>query len=96
MSNKSGKTRARGGRSQYAWPGKKKFKAPTSGIEDAMFGFGSSYTPDTFESAHAAITRYIGAGNLGKKGGPEAAQVLREFEREELEEPVLEKTEDAK
>ena len=66
------------------------------GIEDAVFGFGGSYMPDTFESAHAAITRYIGAGNLGKNGGPEAAQSLREFKREELEEPVLEKTEDAK
>ena len=55
----------------------RKIKAPTPGIEDAVFGFGGSYTPDTFESAHAAITRYIGAGNLGKKGGPEAAQALQ-------------------
>ena len=61
-----------------------------------MFGFGGPYTPDTFESAHAAITRYIGTGNLGKKGGAEAAQALREFKREELEGPVLEKTEDPK
>ena len=94
MSNESGKTRAGGGRSQYARPGKKKIKAPTAGIEDAVFGFGGSYTPDTFETAHAAITRYIGAGNFGKKDGPEAAQALREFKREEPKEPVLAKSED--
>ena len=86
-----GKTQTGGGRRQnarYGQKAKQKWKAATPGLETAVFGFGAVYTPDTFQKAYSALTKYIGAGNLDKKGGPEAAKALRKFKVPEFTAPV--------
>ena len=72
------KDKAGGGRRQNArFPRKTAWKAPTAGYETAVFGYGSGATPDTFNKTHQRLTKYVGAGNLDKHGGPEAAAALR-------------------
>ena len=78
-----GKFQTGGGRrpnARFVPKAKQKWKAATPGLETAVFGYGSAYTPDTFMKAYSSLTKYIGAGNLDKKGGPDAAKALRKFQ----------------
>ena len=78
-----GKTQTGGGRrpnARYGQKAKQKWKAATPGLETAVFGYGATYTPDTFTKVYSSLTKYIGAGNLDKKGGPEAAKALRKIQ----------------
>ena len=94
-----GKTQTGGGRrpnARYAQKAKQKWKAATPGLETAVFGYGATYTPDTFTKAYSSLTKYIGAGNLDKKGGPDAAKALRKFSAPEFKAPTLRKDEPEK
>ena len=91
-----GKTQTGGGRrpnARYAQKAKQKWKAATPGLETAVFGYGATYTPDTFTKAYSSLTKYIGAGNLDKKGGPDAAKALRKFSAPEFKAPTKRKDE---
>ena len=77
-----GKSQTGGGRrpnARFVPKAKQRWKAATPGLETAVFGYGATYTPDTFMKAYSSLTKYVGAGNLDKKGGPEAAKALRKF-----------------
>ena len=85
-----GKLQTGGGRrpnARFVPKVKQKWKAATPGLETAVFGYRNTYTPDTFMKAYSSLTKYIGAGNLDKKGGPEAAKALRKFTAPEFEAP---------
>ena len=85
-----GKTQTGGGRrpnARYGQKGKQKWKAATPGLETAVFGYGATYTPDTFAKAYSSLTKYIGAGNLDKKGGSEAAKAFRKLKNRSLNPP---------
>ena len=87
-----GKSQTGGGRRpnvRFGPKAKEKFKAATPGLETVVFGYGATYTPDTFQKAYHSLTKYVGAGNLDKKGGPEAAKALRKFSPPEFKTPKL-------
>jgi len=91
-----GKSQTGGGRrpnTRFAPKAKQRWKAATPGLETAVFGYRATYTPDTFMKAYSSLTKYVGAGNLDKKGGPEAAKALRKFSAPVFKTPEVRKDE---